>query len=347
MKSAVLVFGLSLIAVILILPLISASSWWVRDDSIVQGLNCNVPVKLSYNLKGDGLWRAIHNNGPAYYWNGSYWVQDNSAALGLPWTLDQLIYNQKGLGEWTATSAWQQQLSGYYWNGTFWINDDSRILGLLDPLKRDGVNFWAYGEDVRSGFTDDKLTYWLSTYKNKNYGYYWNGTYWVKDNIRVNGLPLNSFAWNMFYDSSCGQWNAVTFSNPYSEGIVSAYYWNGTYWVEDPEMAPIGLTTGGYTFDVVEGISEERWLIVGDYNQKFYGFRYVGGCTPPDQDNDGVPDSEDKCPDTTGQQIVYGCSCEQILAFKPGNTKGELKNGCSQGTVDVFTKKIGWAKDLF
>lgn len=66
-----------------------------------------------------------------------------------------------------------------------------------------------------------------------------------------------------------------------------------------------------------------------------------------DSDKDGVPDSQDKCPNTIGEQIVYGCSCEQILAFKPGNNIGELKNGCSNGTIDVFTKQIGWAKGLF
>ncbi len=66
-----------------------------------------------------------------------------------------------------------------------------------------------------------------------------------------------------------------------------------------------------------------------------------------DQDHDGVPDSQDKCPDTIGLQIIYGCSCKQILALKPGNNEGELKNGCSKGTIDVFTKQIGWAKNLF
>ena len=66
-----------------------------------------------------------------------------------------------------------------------------------------------------------------------------------------------------------------------------------------------------------------------------------------DEDNDGVPDEEDKCLNTEGEQIVYGCSCEQILDLKPGKNKGEMKHGCSKGTIKVFTKKIGWAKDLF
>jgi len=66
-----------------------------------------------------------------------------------------------------------------------------------------------------------------------------------------------------------------------------------------------------------------------------------------DEDNDGVTNELDKCPNTIGSQIVYGCSCYQILGFKPGNNKGEYKNGCSQGTIEVFTKQIGWAKGLF
>jgi len=66
-----------------------------------------------------------------------------------------------------------------------------------------------------------------------------------------------------------------------------------------------------------------------------------------DSDNDGVFDTEDKCPNTVGQQLVYGCSCQQILDLKPGVDAGEYRNGCSQGTIEVFTKAIGWAKDLF
>lgn len=64
----------------------------------------------------------------------------------------------------------------------------------------------------------------------------------------------------------------------------------------------------------------------------------------PDEDNDGVPNNEDKCPNTEGEQIVYGCSCKQILKLKPGKDKSAK---CSSGTLKVFTEGIGWAKDLF
>jgi hypothetical protein len=59
-----------------------------------------------------------------------------------------------------------------------------------------------------------------------------------------------------------------------------------------------------------------------------------------DSDGDGVPDLEDMCPDTVGTQIVYGCSCQQILDLKPGK---DIKD-CSPGSVKVFTKQIGWSK---
>lgn len=80
------------------------------------------------------------------------------------------------------------------------------------------------------------------------------------------------------------------------------------------------------------------------------GNRYYDGAIGPtcpltclDEDNDGVPNDEDKCPDTEEEQIVYGCSCEQILELKPGKDKS---SNCSPGIIKVFTKGLGWAKDL-
>jgi parallel beta-helix repeat protein len=81
------------------------------------------------------------------------------------------------------------------------------------------------------------------------------------------------------------------------------------------------------------------------------GNRYYDGAIGPtcplsccDEDNDEVPNDEDKCPNTIGEQIVYGCSCNQILELKPRKDKSSK---CSPGIIKVFTKGIGWAKDLF
>ena len=70
-----------------------------------------------------------------------------------------------------------------------------------------------------------------------------------------------------------------------------------------------------------------------------------------DSDGDGILDEDDLCPNTTDEEPnepnIYGCSCRQILEIMPGNHRGELRNGCSKGTINVFTKLIGWARDLF
>lgn len=112
----------------------------------------------------------------------------------------------------------------------------------------------------------------------------------------------------------------------------------------------------------------------------------IASCSPLilDQDNDGVPDNQDKCLNTIlpenfakleknhygdidGDKIfetltnkgkvikdsqynltsTYGCSCKQILEFKPGKNKNEEKFGCKKETLDKFIKQIGWAKNLF
>jgi hypothetical protein len=39
-----------------------------------------------------------------------------------------------------------------------------------------------------------------------------------------------------------------------------------------------------------------------------------------------------------------GCTCEQILAMKPGKDKGELKEGCTKATMEKFINEKGWAK---
>ena len=86
-------------------------------------------------------------------------------------------------------------------------------------------------------------------------------------------------------------------------------------------------------------------VITQEYSCQMISSHYDTTCDS-DDDNDGVLDSEDKCSNTIEKQIIYGCSCEQILTFKLGISKGELKNGCSKGIINVFIKQIGWAKNL-
>ncbi|MFH1726043.1 MAG: LamG domain-containing protein [Elusimicrobiota bacterium] len=75
----------------------------------------------------------------------------------------------------------------------------------------------------------------------------------------------------------------------------------------------------------------------------------MSGCD--DADGDGVVDDSDACPGTDPELEPYlpvaeGCSCYQILELKPGADKGEMKNGCSDGTLGAFLNRTGWAKDI-
>jgi len=91
----------------------------------------------------------------------------------------------------------------------------------------------------------------------------------------------------------------------------------------------------------------------------------VGDACDEDDDGDGVPDTDDKCPETIDWNLenppksnhydssnmnlleTYGCSGEQILACKPGKNKGELKFGLSQGTLNIWIAQDpnSWALD--
>ncbi len=62
-----------------------------------------------------------------------------------------------------------------------------------------------------------------------------------------------------------------------------------------------------------------------------------------DTDGDGILDDEDKCPNTTTEQIAYGCNCLQILELKGMDNKDE----CNKGIIDNFIELKGWAKDIF
>ena len=91
-------------------------------------------------------------------------------------------------------------------------------------------------------------------------------------------------------------------------------------------------------------ISFYTYLTYNDSKVMFDNFLITGDPLIEDSDNDGIPDDEDKCPDTTGDQISYGCDCNQILELKPGKDEG-LE--CTKGIINVFKNKIGWAKNLW
>ena len=76
-----------------------------------------------------------------------------------------------------------------------------------------------------------------------------------------------------------------------------------------------------------------------------------------DGDNDNFNDcTEDLCLNTIHDDFAKlnknhfagnwnGCSCTDILTCKPGNNEGELKNGCTKGTIDNWLQQKGWAQN--
>lgn len=80
---------------------------------------------------------------------------------------------------------------------------------------------------------------------------------------------------------------------------------------------------------------------------------YNGVIDDVDIDNDGLNDCiDDKCLNTNvlnpnigaySLADTFGCSCEQILEYKPGKNVGELKSGCSRGTIENWISEFGWS----
>ncbi len=76
-----------------------------------------------------------------------------------------------------------------------------------------------------------------------------------------------------------------------------------------------------------------------------------------DNDNDSFNDcAEDLCSNTIHDNFVKlnknhysgnwnGCSCTDILGCKPGKNNGELKHGCTKGTINKWLQKRVWAKN--
>ena len=171
-----------------------------------------------------------------------------------------------------------------------------------------------------------------------------------KDKILLNKQNLNSWGYGIYLTDTNGSPLKRIDTSLNSEMTENALFGNYAVWS--------GWNSSDYVLFYYDFINEKEYNtgIVGEepriYNNTILYMTglhttngqhtyYVSLLSLLDEDDDGIPDSEDKCPNTIGAQIIYGCSCEQILVFKPGKNNGELKNECSKGTINVFTKNIG------
>ena len=176
-------------------------------------------------------------------------------------------------------------------------------------------------------------------------------------NIIENNLVKDS---NTGFDADDGLWRSFFINN---------YAYNNKYGFRGPGYKDNTIKCGMYVNNTGADISlympsGKGFRIIGAIFNKLNSHgshtiiehdcrdvkcRWFGDDCLEDEDWDDVLDEDDFCLGTVyGEEIIdYGCSCNQILEKKPGKSKGEMKNGCSQGTIDVFMNLEGWAKEFF
>jgi hypothetical protein len=214
---------------------------WCFDSSIVSGLpdqgSYSYPC-IAFNFSGDGKWSLISGNGAGtftgYYWSGANWVSNSSYVAGLgdigANSCPTIGFNVTGDGKWTLIVGEHDAFYGFYWNGSRWVSDPNRIVGLSI-----NATTWNFSPYLGFNLTYDGVWTLISgEYYGNYYGFYWNGTQWVADQTRVEGLvnlgrySTVAYAFNV---TGNGKWILIAAGG--STGVWRGYYWSGTRWNSD------------------------------------------------------------------------------------------------------------------
>lgn len=275
------------------------SSGWESEKALVRygysdkwSIGGYAYPHIAYNLRGDGKWvlishRQVNNYHPfGYYYDDSEnkWVDDSSLVNGLPahcWQeYSAFAYNVTGDGKWTLISHCHDCFFGYYWNGTHWMEDTTRVDGLPDNgLSQSGRTSHTLIEDLKG---DGKWTLLSGTGDGTFRAFYWNGTGWINDTSRVNGLPdigrrsRATAGYNVFGES---KWNLITATD--QSKFFRVFRWNGTHWNEDTIKAGGLNTTMTQLGELVPTLGYNvtgngKWVLISGVEQLYtlLGFFY-------------------------------------------------------------------------
>ncbi len=215
--------------------------------------------------------------------------------------------------------------------------DDTRYESLTftdDILIRDSSGLWFEDVTFLGSVTIESTT--GSTIHNSRF---LGSAYEVRSTARDNFCYGNEFLTTQVTEAY------DTFNTWCVDGIGNDYLNGATYAGPDPGQGTCPQDEDGDGVLDEDDICPRTILYEGVPTEKLNPNHYadidgdtIFEVTVPKGRRKVIVDSDYTLADT------YGCSCEQILAIKPGKDSGELKYGCTLGTMETFVAGDGWAK---
>jgi hypothetical protein len=149
------------------------------------------------------LWVAGGQNGAAYSYDGTIWINMNTQVAstncvawnGILWLAGggTISYSYDGI-VWTAsssaTSVFTQGVGGLGWNGSLWVAGGGNFSVSTMGYSTDGIN-WTKSESGSTVFTSgiiESIT--------------WNGSFWIAGGIPAMGYSYDGIVWSRLQSAS-------------------------------------------------------------------------------------------------------------------------------------------------
>lgn len=247
------------------------------DDGITNVLPQNLKIfRYDYNITGTSKWQMILSETDGVIrgkeWNGTYWINNNTIINGLgDWSnrnaKGDLVYNFYGNNKWTIigyqSDGLSSTLKGFEYNGSYWNTNSTLYNGLPNSIGGMAVFCFDYipNEDKWVGIVEQ-----YATPNNDISAYEYNGTHWISNSTFKNGIPSVQYSSYHYCDLEYNLFNESQMilmdSEAVNRGNISAYYWNGTYWIakENPYDLDDYDSKMGW-FDVNYGYGLGNWSL--------------------------------------------------------------------------------------